>query len=142
MSQKTKVMNDPSFDLTLAFTVPLDSKLNRSPVAVHKTNISSSDSPYTSPNSSHPEGKSGDPEKLCPLQNKPHPFLKCRAFREKSLMDRKAYLKGNHICFRCCLSVLYLAKDCKVSVSCTECKKHRPRHSTTSQPSFLDRQDS
>lgn len=106
-------MNEPGFDLTLAYTRPPGSKLNRSP-----TNPSSSDSPYRSPDSSHPDGKSRDPEKQCPLHKKPHPLLKCRAFREKSLEDCKAFLKENHICFRCCSSASHLAKDCKVSVTC------------------------
>lgn len=42
-------------------------------------------------------------------------------FREKSIEDRKAFLKENNICYRCCLSTSHFAKDCKISVKCTEC---------------------
>lgn len=52
----------------------------------------------------------------------PHPLLKCRAFREKSLKTRKPFLKENRICYKCCSSTSHLAKDCNISAYCIECQ--------------------
>ncbi|KAK7930587.1 hypothetical protein WMY93_006982 [Mugilogobius chulae] len=43
----------------------------------------------------------------------------------KHLDERKAYLKENSICFRCCASTKHLAKDCKLAVQCKECNSDR-----------------
>ncbi|XP_077320914.1 uncharacterized protein LOC143943186 [Lithobates pipiens] len=53
-----------------------------------------------------------DPDKQCPLHNKPHPLRKCRSFRSKTIEERKSYLKDKRICFRGCGSTQHLAKDC------------------------------
>ncbi|XP_053323801.1 uncharacterized protein LOC128497662 [Spea bombifrons] len=67
------------------------------------------------------EVKVQNPSKQCPIHQKPHPLQKCRAFREKPVEDRKRFLKENGICYKCCASTSHFAKDCKVSVKCTEC---------------------
>lgn len=59
------------------------------------------------------------------MHNNPHPLAKCRGFWSKHLDDRKAYLKENSICFRCCAATQHMAKDCKVSVKCKECNSDR-----------------
>ncbi len=64
---------------------------------------------------------SSDCDKLCPIHKKAHPLRKCRIFREKSLEERKAFLKENGICFRCCMSSQHIAKYCKAHVKCTDC---------------------
>ncbi len=76
------------------------------PISVHKTDVCAA---------------SDDPNKICPLHNKPHPLKKCRTFKNKLLDDRKAFLKEKGICFKCCSSVSHLAKECKSSVKCSEC---------------------
>lgn len=53
-------------------------------ITVHKTDVSTIND---------------DPNKNCPLHNKPHPLKKCRTFRLKSIDDRKAFLKQKGICF-------------------------------------------
>ncbi|XP_056101657.1 uncharacterized protein LOC130080328 [Rhinichthys klamathensis goyatoka] len=63
-----------------------------------------------------------DPDKLCPLHNKPHSLRKCRGFRAKTLDQRKVILKELAICYKCCSSVNHMAKDCDSSVHCNECK--------------------
>lgn len=88
------------------------------PIVVHKTNISSTDI---------------DPKENCPLHNKPHPLKKCRTFRNKSIDDRKAFLKQKGICFRCLSSVSHIAKDCKASIICSECESIG--HDTAMHPS-------
>ncbi|KAI4892131.1 hypothetical protein NFI96_008825, partial [Prochilodus magdalenae] len=62
-----------------------------------------------------------DPNKECPIHKRPHALKKCRAFREKPLEERNAYLKQNRICFRCCASSSHQAKNCKAEIHCTEC---------------------
>ncbi|XP_078809202.1 uncharacterized protein LOC144994598 [Oryzias latipes] len=76
------------------------------PITVHKTNVSSA---------------SIDLNKNCPLHDKPHPLKKCRTFRKKLIGDRIAFLKEKRICFKCCSSTSHLARDCKMSVKCSEC---------------------
>ena len=69
--------------------------------------------------------KHDDPDIQCPLHNKPHPLRKCRSFRNKTLEERKAYLKEKHICFKCCASSTHVAKDCGKPVLCQDCNSDR-----------------
>ncbi|KAI4899545.1 hypothetical protein NFI96_016157, partial [Prochilodus magdalenae] len=66
-----------------------------------------------------------DPDHECPIHRKPHPLKKCRAFHTKPIEERKAYLKDNHICYKCCGSTQHVAKDCKVPIKCSECNSER-----------------
>lgn len=61
----------------------------------------------------------------CPIPHKPHPLKKCKRFRHMLLDDRKKFLKENSICFRCCGSTTHQAKDCDVSIKCSECSSDR-----------------
>ncbi|KAE8623342.1 hypothetical protein XENTR_v10005572 [Xenopus tropicalis] len=131
--QQAKMRNYPSFDLTLPHATPLVPNTRKAVhKTVHKTNVSSSGSFHRSADSSQEETNNKDPGKQCPLHQRPHPLLKCRAFRGKSIDDRKAFLKENHICYKCCSSTSHLAKDCKVSVKCTECDS--THHNTALHP--------
>ncbi|KAJ8369449.1 hypothetical protein SKAU_G00094770 [Synaphobranchus kaupii] len=71
------------------------------------------------------ERKVENPDRLCPLHNKPHPLRKFRGFCSKTLEERKAYLKEKHVCFKCCASTTHLAKDCDKYVLCTRCNSNR-----------------
>lgn len=111
---EAKKRNDPSLMCQSSSTIP--TKPERFPVksfntnksiTVHKTDVSTINN---------------DPNKNCPLHDKPHPLKKCRTFRNKSIDDRKAFLKQKGICFKCCSSTSHLAKDCKSSVRCSECE--------------------
>ncbi len=86
----------------------------KTPVLVHKTEISHSTSQDKMPSRD-------EPAKFCPIHNKPQPLRKCRGFRLKTIDDRKAYLKEQGICFRCCSSSSHFARDCKVILKCDEC---------------------
>lgn len=120
---QAKVKNDPSFNISSSDSaLPRQSKpaLTRNfkdaPVAVRKTSVSPTQ----------------DPSRECPLHKKPHSLSKCRGFREKTLQDRKTFLKENRICYRCCASTSHLGKDCKVSVNCSKCNSSE--HNTALHP--------
>lgn len=118
MCYEAKKRNDPSF---LTCSARSFSKQDGSTqrknfssrtVTVQKTDISS-----TQPD----KPPKIDPTKTCPLHNKAHSLLNCKAFRNKGIEERKTFLKKNRICFKCCASNTHLAKDCKASVKCQEC---------------------
>lgn len=123
-----KVRNDPSFAFSTSNShTPLKQERNmkhfyKAPVSVHKTEVTPTSN---SGDTSSDEKRSGDPDRECPIHRKPHPLKKCRAFRSKPIEERKAYLKDNHICFKCCGSTQHMAKDCKVPIKCAECDSER-----------------
>ncbi|XP_055486621.1 uncharacterized protein LOC129693911 [Leucoraja erinacea] len=117
---EAKTRTDPSFNLCLSrpAIVQRDNieRHGKTLVSVHRTQASP-----TIPETQ----KSSDPSKQCPIHAKIHPLKKCRAFREKSLEDRKHFLKEHSICFRCCSSTSHFAKNCTAEVKCTECNSDR-----------------
>lgn len=125
---QAKIRNDPSFTLyTSTNQVSMKSEKparysSKTPVTVYKTDVSSEASDHqTKPSKTKVE----NPDRNCPIHNKSHPLKKCRGFRYKTLDERKSYLKDNGICFRCCGSTQHRAKDCKVSIKCSECDSDR-----------------
>lgn len=130
ISQEASFRNDPSFNLNTQEEIAPKAeqtawKLNRHrEVSTHKTEVNSNTNGLFS--------KSDDCNKMCPLHKKPHPLRKCLAFREKSIEDRKNFLKDNHICFKCCSSTLHVAKNCTAKILCTECNSER--HPTVLHP--------
>lgn len=116
--QQAKMRNDPSFSLT---TIQEESRRPNKPafpraVATHKTQVSS-ENPLAA---SEPKNKA-NPTKQCFLHNKPHPLSRCRGFRMKSMEERKSLLKQQGICFKCCSSILHMAKNCDQVIKCSEC---------------------
>lgn len=129
--------NDPSFTLSTPSPVssnsshrfstdpPKPERVERrsgyikSHVSAHKTEVASQHSASQSDSSS---SKLGDIDKQCPIHKKPHPLKKCRGFRSKPLEERKAYLKENGICFKCCSSTAHFAKNCEMALKCKECE--------------------
>ncbi len=111
---EAKKRNDPSFIHQNSSTNPTRAERSHvksfntnKPVKVHKTDVYTIDK---------------DPNKNCPLHNKPHPLKQCRTFRSKSINERKDFLKQKGICFKCCSSTSHVAKDCKSPVKCSECE--------------------
>ncbi len=98
----------------------------RMPISVHKIDVSQKAYP------SKDSGTSDESSKNCPIHMKRHPLRKCCGFRMKPLEVRKAYLKKNGICFRCCASSSHIARNCKTVVKCTECD--REDHATALHP--------
>ncbi|XP_049341522.1 uncharacterized protein LOC125806060 [Astyanax mexicanus] len=125
--QQAKVRNDPSFAFTpSSFTSQNPEKFvkpkYRASVSVHKTDVTPKS---TDSNSSTAEKKMSEPDRECPIHRKPHPLKKCRVFRIKPIEERRAYLKDNRICYKCCGSTQHMAKDCKVPIKCAECNSER-----------------
>lgn len=86
-----KTLNDPSFAaLTGGGSMSKSEHAFRpnmkAPISVRKTEVSViSDSSHNNPS----EKIMADPDKQCPLQNKPHPLRKCCGFRSKSLDEKR-----------------------------------------------------
>ena len=120
--REARARNDPSFALLSGNQgVPKPEqpvkRHTKSSVHAHKTEVSSDT--VQSDDRSKPSGL--DVDKQCPLHKKPHPLKRCRGFRSKPLEERKAFLKENGICFRCCATTTHLARNCKATIKCVEC---------------------
>ncbi len=118
--------NDPSFTFHLSSTAPVKPEISmkrggplKSFISTHKTEIAQTTSSTDSPDSKP------DINRQCPIHKKTHPLKRCRAFRAKSIKERKMFLKEHNICFRCCSSNDHVAKDCDVSMQCTECGSNK-----------------
>ncbi|XP_039866234.1 uncharacterized protein LOC120720577 [Simochromis diagramma] len=127
IQDEAKMRNDPSFKSTVSgptsYPTTHDNHYtrfakSRPPVAVHKTEVNKTHKPSLGSTSEFTN-------KLCPIHKKPHPLKKCRGFREKTLDERKAYLREHNICFRCCDSSAHQAKDCKEEITCLECNSNK-----------------
>ena len=55
---------------------------------------------------------------IFPIHNLPHSLTNCKIFLKKSVPDRKKYLRGVGMCFRCCDSA-HFVKDCTRSLHVT-----------------------
>ncbi|KAM4544606.1 uncharacterized protein PAE49_017493 [Odontesthes bonariensis] len=123
--QQAKVRNDPSFAFATSTSSKPDKAIKasqRATVTVHKTDATSKSSDS---HAGSTERKTSEPDRECPLHKKPHPLKRCRGFRLKTIDERRAYLKENHICYKCCGSTQHIAKDCKAPIKCTECNSER-----------------
>ncbi len=132
---EAKARNDPSFKLSnsshtvVRYERPLYKHgASRVPVLVHKTDVSKN---YESDSVSLKETVKRDLTKHCPIHNKSHPLLKCRAFRKKLLVECKNLLKEHKRCFRCC-SPNHVARECLAILNCAECDSDR--HCTVMHP--------
>ncbi|XP_071123362.1 uncharacterized protein [Mytilus edulis] len=115
----SKTKNDPGFIFVSKATpntkgaAPRSTPYPRTKVGAHKTAV---------------EQQSGDASKqgLCILHNTKHSLNECRAFRAKSIEERKGLLKENNVCYKCCDSTTHRSRDCNASISCKECgsKQH------------------
>lgn len=94
---EASMRNDPSFRSSAPQTL-VSSKADhylgrrnrtRAPVSVNRTEVVNLEPKQSA------DRKVEDPNKECPIHKKPHALKKCRTFREKSLEERKAYLKQN-----------------------------------------------
>lgn len=124
---KAKTLNDPSFAPLLSTSSPSYSKPERLNKSNFKSAVSVRKTEITAPTNTHDNNnniKVADPDKQCPLHNKPHSLRKCHGFRAKTLDERKSFLKENKICYKCCSSVDHMARDCDTSIQCYECKSN------------------
>lgn len=149
--QQAKVRNDPSFAFTASggnVQARADKAIKpsqKAAVSVHKTDVESQSSDGQT---SATEKKTCEPDRECPIHRKPHPLKKCRAFRSKTIEERKTFLKDNRICYKCCGSTQHIAKDCKAPIKCTECnsEKHtaalHPGPPTPAEHAVVDKEES
>ena len=127
--EEAKTRNDPSFtSITGSWCGAKTEKSGiasnqvRTSVAVKKTEVSAESNDSGGTTATQPDD---NPDRQCPLHNKPHPLRKCRGFRNKTLDERKAYLKEKRICFKCCASSTHVARDCDKPVQCKECNSDK-----------------
>lgn len=120
--QQAKMRNDPSFSLTAIHeeshrpNKQLNKHVFPRAVVTHKTQVSSG-----SPLAPSELKNKINPAKQCFLHDKPHPLSRCRGFRMKPMEERKSLLKQQGICFKCCSSILHMAKNCDEDIKCSEC---------------------
>ncbi len=124
---QAKIRNDPSFSFSSSSYLSTTSRTEHKPsgkstVNVHRTEVSS---PTLDLQSKQSQKRIESPDRQCPIHRKPHPLKKCKAFREKSIEERRSFLKENQICFRCCDSNKHIAKNCRVPIKCSECNSER-----------------
>ena len=62
---------------------------------------------------------------LCALCNGPHELDDCRAFLDKSLAERKSFVKEKGLCFAC-LQGGHVSKKCRRRKKCKTCSKFHP----------------
>lgn len=122
ITREARACNDPSFRVSTSTKGLLKSELPfktqvKSMVSAHKTDVSQEKSMQDGSGTTV-----GDVKKQCPLHKKPHPLTRCRGFRSKPIEERKAFLKENGICFRCCSTTSHLARNCTVAIKCKECE--------------------
>jgi len=123
---EARIRNDPSFktDQPASRPPPYDNK--RRVISANKTEVSP-----TNPDTPQRQ-RVRDLNRYCPLHQAAHPLAECRAFREKPLTERKAFILNHGICFRCCRSTSHLATLCNADVTCGVCSS--PRHNTILHP--------
>ena len=80
----------------------------------------------------------------CPLHKTNHSLNNCRAFRQKSIDERKKWLREKGYCFKCCDSVEHRSKDCIAVTKCSACQStrhpsilHIDNHFPSASPPFL-----
>ncbi|XP_052818526.1 uncharacterized protein LOC128244575 [Mya arenaria] len=61
--------------------------------------------------------------KRCPIHNAQHSLLQCRTFLQKTLEEKKRFVREKNICFKCLDSVKHYARDFRVAVKCSICGK-------------------
>lgn len=115
LREQSMSRNDPSFDLTMFNTVPSNTDRpvlkhgnQRPPILVHKMEVSSP------PVQTGPKGR-----------QRSLTLSKDVAASERNLpkIEKPSLRKMG---YRCCESTSNLARNCKVSVKCSECESKRP----------------
>lgn len=114
--------NDPSFTFPSISNSSRKSEKHflrdtKTAVMVQKTDVST-----TNPSKNGHEKGNNNLNQSCLIHHKPHPMKRCKAFRAKTLDDRKSFIKKKGICFIYCGSASHLAKDCATEAKCVDCE--------------------
>ena len=122
--EQAKIRNDPGFMYSTSFTSTekTASPRNRPTVASKKTDLRK-ETDQTVHNVDKPSiTNSYDPSR-CPIYKTKHTLNDCRVFMNKSFDEKRKCLKDNHLCFKCCMSVTHIARNCRNRISCNICGK-------------------
>ncbi|MES9969565.1 MAG: hypothetical protein ABW092_05990, partial [Candidatus Thiodiazotropha sp.] len=111
--EMSKIKNDLGFDYERCSPIgreaPNKSNPSRPVITARKTGVEPFPNPVLGP------------DKVCPIHKTKHTLNACRAFKAKSLDERKKLLKEKNICFRCCMSDKHRARECKEQIQCSDC---------------------
>ena len=79
----------------------------------------------------------------CRLCNSDHELDNCMKFRNKSIEDKRSFLRSKGLCFRCLYSG-HMVKDCKRRISCAICHRSHATsmHMEKQTPESTDQQTS
>ena len=95
---------------------------NRPIVASKKTDINKETNQTVHAFGTEKAPNSYDPLR-CPIHKTNHTLTNCRVFMNKSLDEKKRFLKDSKLCFKCCASVTHRARNCKSKLLCSICGK-------------------
>ncbi|XP_071100525.1 uncharacterized protein [Haliotis cracherodii] len=124
VQESSKVRNDPSFVYESGQSVSLQKE---KPYLTQKTIKPAISSRKTEVQQSQKEN-STEEVALCPLHKTKHSLNECKAFREKTIEERKEFIKRHRLCYRCCMATTHIARMCKQPGKCSVCND--PRHAT------------
>lgn len=122
ISEQAKVKNDPSFMYNNSQFHTEKPALNRRPVIA--TKITDIDKEIKEPVTAKYTPEASEFPR-CPIHKTKHSLNDCRTFKSKSLEERKAFLKNNNLCFRCCMSTAHIARNCDKWIKCNDCGSSR-----------------
>lgn len=112
MQEMSRIKNDPSFIYDVNNNVEKPSSTNPSTHNRLKVNVRKTEAT---------KGNTDSVFKCILHTNSKHTLNECKAFRAKSIEERRQLVKENGLCFRCCGSKEHFKRDCKVVIKCTEC---------------------
>lgn len=130
IQEQAKIRNDPGFMYSASFvpTVKPTTQKNQPTIATKKTDLRKETEQTTNVQHNVKESKIKYDPSRCPIHKAKHSLNDCRAFMNKTLDEKKKILMDNKLCFKCCMSVDHLARDCKNKLYCNIC--HKQSHVT------------
>ena len=122
VQEMSRIRNDPGFQYDQTPPLRKAKKDTLTVLKSHQEERTSSVSLPTSRNFDRVSSTQASHVKagICPIHNLPHPLTNCKIFLKKSVPDRKKYLRGVGMCFRCCDSA-HFVKDCNSKLTCDVC---------------------
>ena len=108
---QAKIRNDPGFIYTqIPSEKPQIHSQKKTFISAKKTDVKKENKSETN----------GDAPR-CPMHKTKHSIHNCRGFKSLSFEERRAFLKNNHLCFKCCASTEHGARECKQKIKCGDC---------------------
>ena len=108
---QAKIRNDPGFIYTqIPSEKPQIHSQKKTFISAKKTDVKKENKSETN----------GDAPR-CPMHKTKHSIHNCRGFKSLSFEERRAFLKNNHLCFKCCASTDHGARECKQKIKCGDC---------------------